>query len=243
MSTPKPAFGIFSRHSLLVSLLGLILVISCRKIDHVIIRERPIVTPEARFFTDHAPKDTLVKSVLGFVKRENEKHQFVNNLIKEMGYPYWDKAIVGRGRTGSNGRSYSDSINTVFIPFVLDSANTVNHTLIVRTSPSDTSFLLLADWQYANQAYGSPSADSTAEKVALLFMMEDKNVFGYDRFTITDSNLFRTLSVSLNTNGREIRLESSNARTTLDEYEVGVCYNTFLCPWPVECGERGVATI
>ncbi len=234
MSTPKPAFGKFPHHYLLVPFIALILVISCRKIDQIVAREKPIVTPETRFFTEHVPKDTLVKSVLGFVKRENEKHQFVNNQIKKIGYPYWDKAIVKQGGSSSNGRSTSDSTNTVFIPFVLDNANTVNNTLIVIINPSDTNFLLLADWQYADQSFGPPSVDSTAENVALLFMMEDKNVFGYDRFTITDSNLFRTIATSPNYNGREIRFPASNARTML-EYEVEVCFNTYSCPYPWDC--------
>lgn len=62
-----------------------------------------------------------------------------------MGYPYWDKAIVA-GRANYNGRTNSDSTTTVFIPFVMDSANTVESTLIVVANPSDTNFLLLADW-------------------------------------------------------------------------------------------------
>ena len=115
MSTPKPAFGKFSHHSLLISLIALVLVISCRKIDQLVISEKPVVTLETRFFTEHAPNDTLVKSVLGFVKRENEKHQFVSKLINKIGYPYWDKAIVAPGRNRTNGRTVSDTTNTVFI--------------------------------------------------------------------------------------------------------------------------------
>lgn len=238
MSMSKIAFG-KNCYLFILSTLLLSLIISCRKIDHIIEKEEPTIKSESGFFTSHLPKDSLVKSVLNFVKRENEKHQFVNKLIKKIGYPYWDKAIVVRGRHGANGRSYSDSTNTVFIPFVLDSANTVNNTLIVITNPSDTNFLLLADWQYANQPYGSPSVDSTAEKVALLFMMQDKNVFGYDRFAITDSNLFRTIPVSTNSTGREISISNStNARTAL-EYEVEVCFFAYICTWPYECGQRG----
>ncbi len=214
--------------------LALVLIISCRKIDIIKVTQSPNINSERRFFTEHLPDDALVKSVLGFVKRENEKKQFVHKLINKIGYPYWDKAIVKQGGSSSNGRTTSDSTNTVFIPFVLDNANTVNNTLIVLISPSDTNFLLLADWQYANQSFGPPSVDSTAENVALLFMMEDKNVFGYDRFTITDSNLFRTIPTSPNYDGREIRFPASNARTML-EYEVEVCFNTYSCPYPWDC--------
>ena len=100
--------------------------------------------------------------------------------------------------------------------------------MIVRTNPSDTSFLILADWQYANQTYGSPSVDSTAENVALLFMLEDRSVFGYDRFTITDNDLFSSISSTPGFNGREIKMsDNSNARTAL-EYEVEVCF-VYLC--------------
>ena len=179
-----------------------------QKIDAVDIRQRPTVNLETRFFSEHIPNDPFVKSVLGFVKRENEKKHFVANLINKIGYPYWDKALVAPH--SRNGHIASDSVNTVYIPFVIDDANTVNTTLIVRASPSDTNFLLLPDWKYADQPYGSPEVDSTAENVSLLFMLEDRSVFGYDRFKLTDNNLFSSMSSPPGFNGREIRINNNS---------------------------------
>lgn len=113
MSAPKLLLGKFLYSHLSLFSLTVVILVSCRKIDHISLREKPIVTTESRFFEDHTPQDTLVKSILGFVKRENEKHQFVNKLIKKIGYPYWDKALVVRGSHGSNGRGHSDSTNTI----------------------------------------------------------------------------------------------------------------------------------
>ena len=241
MFKPKTVIRKILFHVSRLFIIVLVIFISCRKIDRLTINENPIARLENGFFTNHAPTDPVVKAVLEFVKRENEKKHFVPNLIDKIGYPYWDKAIV-KDKNKPGGRSYSDSTTTVFIPFVLDSANTVNTTLIVRASPSDTNFLLLPDWKYADQTYGSPEVDSTAENVALLFMMEDRSVFGYDRFKITDNNLFSSISSPPGFNGREIKINNnSNGRTAL-EYEVEVCFNRYICPYsgPGEyCALRG----
>ena len=239
MLPPKSSFSNFFSRLFSLILSVILLFGSCRKIDHIVERETPSVTPEGRFFTDHAPKDTTVKAALAFVKRENEQHRFVSKIINRMGYPYWDKAIVKRPNS-FNGRSYSDSSTTVFIPFVMDSAMIVNSTLIVVANPSDTNFLLLADWQYAEQTYGSPEVDSTAESMSLLFMMQNKSVFGYDRFTFTDPNLFGLMSSPPGFQGREIKIgdPNLNGRTML-EYEVEVCFNTYSCPYPSECAQLG----
>jgi len=236
MPTPKPQFGKVFQFAFFTLLAITLSIISCKKFDQSA-KERSMDQKEIKFFSNHASTDPLIKSVLQFVKHENEKYHFVGNLIKKIGYPYWDKSIVIR-RDGSNGRRFSDSVNTVFIPFALDSGNIVNTTLIVRTSPSDTNFHFVADWQYAHRPYGAPTADSTAENMALLFMLEDKNVFGYNRFTITDPSLFGTFPDSSGSDGREIRFSSSNSRTAL-EYEVEVCFNSYVCPWPDWCSQHG----
>src|SRR5215510_1383202 len=93
MSAPKHTIGKTSTYFLVTALIILILIVSCRKIDRLTVDENPVVRLENGFFTNHAPTDAVVKSVLEFVKRENDKHRFVFNLIDKIGYPYWDKAI------------------------------------------------------------------------------------------------------------------------------------------------------
>jgi len=104
---------------------------------------------------------------------------------------------------------------------------------------------LVADWQYASKSYGSATADSTAESMSLLFMLEDQSVFGYNRFTITDSDLFKSIPVQPGGNGREIKLNQSNQRTgqqnreSLYQLEVEVCFNSYVCNWPDYCSQHG----
>jgi len=115
---------------ILFIILSPITFISCKKLDPVSQEKEISGIQESKFFTAHAPKDSLVKSVLGFVKRQNTKGGFADKLIRTIGYPYWDKAIVTSGkRKNSHERVDSDSINTVFVPFVLDNAHSVNTTL------------------------------------------------------------------------------------------------------------------
>ena len=183
------------------------------------------------------PEDSLVLAVMGLRKTTNEKYNFADNLINKIGYPYWHKSIV-INKVGTATRTLTDSTNTVFIPFVMDIENTVNTTLVINTSPSDTNFHFIADWQYRNYIYGQPAADTTAENVALLFMLLDRNVFGYEKFIITDSNLFSTTPGQPDLNDREIRINTPNTGRISTSYVVTVCNNTYHCGSQV-CRGRG----
>jgi hypothetical protein len=112
----------------------------------------------------------------------------------------------------------------------------VNTTLVVNASPSDTSFHFIADWQYKSYTFGSPTADTTAENVALLFMILGKNVFGYNKYKIVDTNLFRTGNPSQNLNEREIRLTGNVGSGAGPQgkvstvFTITICNNLYYCP-------------
>lgn len=84
MLPPKPAFRKTYCYFGFLTLVFIILIVSCRKIDPLVER-KSLPSKDSRFFTTHLPKDSIVGSVLNFVKRENEKHQFVDNLNKKNG--------------------------------------------------------------------------------------------------------------------------------------------------------------
>lgn len=63
--------------------------------------------------------------------------------------------------------------------------------MAIRTTPSDTTFSYLCDWQYTEMQNNTASNQDTAEYFAIFFMTLDKNVFGHNRFTIIDKNLFK----------------------------------------------------
>ncbi|HRF23140.1 MAG TPA: hypothetical protein PLR98_03225, partial [Chitinophagaceae bacterium] len=127
------------------------------------------------------------------MKRQNDKLHFVAQTVRQIGYPRWDKAMaISKTDASVNGRGQTaDSANIYYVPFVRDSQNYVNASLIVKTNPADTSFSYLCDWQYSILNFSTNTiTDTTAEKFALFFMVLDKNTFGHQNFNIQDKRLF-----------------------------------------------------
>jgi hypothetical protein len=226
--------------SLLV-LLGFVLTyLSCKKTD--LLSQTSISSDafiETKFFNSNRSNDPTEKTLVDYLKRQNDKTNFVPATIKQIGFPVWDKAISfknNKKNTSSFAASGDSTLSeTYFIPFVRDSQNYVNATLIIETSNSDTSFQFKSDWQYAQMQNSHNSLGDTAENFAVLIMNLDKNVFGYNKFTILDSNLFKqnnkkALFVKLDTSSQN---SGSNLMNT-DCLDATITWNT--CPYtPGNC--------
>jgi|GEM_PF-1856311 len=182
---------------------------ACRKSDQQANQSQlPIDNP--KFFSNHRTTDPTEAALVDFIRRKNEKSPFINKVISQIGYPYWDKMVVIPATSNKSGRGNSDSLHTTFfIPFVRESQNFVNASMVIQTYPGDTTFSYKCDWQYKQRINGSPLVDTTAENFAFLFMYLDHNVFGHTRFTITDTTLFQDMPVPAGLTGREIRINPS----------------------------------
>jgi hypothetical protein len=215
--------------------------ITCKKIDHI--NDEPsIEKKESDFFTKHASNDPYIQSITDFIRRKNDKEHFVDNWIKKAGYAYWDKSIKSHVSGGAIARVSTDTSTTLFIPFVIDSQVVVKTTLVINTTPSDTNVHFIADWQYKSRPYGSVDADTSAENVALLFMILDRNIFGYDEFKILDSNLFSSLNILPGTNGRTIKFNtiSGNQSRLSTAWTYTTCYlSSWFCGSPNYSGCQG----
>jgi len=223
---------------LTLMVVGLLMYISCRKVDTPQNEQGRPNLIEEKFFSSHRTADPIEMALVEFLKRNNEKEKFVEKTVKQIGYPRWDKAIT-KAKARVNGRGSSDSsYNTYYIPFVRDSQNFVNASMIIRTSLSDTSFTYKCDWQYSQIQNNITSISDSAEYFALFFMTLDNNVFGYRKFNIVDTNLFkhgnhRPLQVSFdsaNINGR-------NNLFALVEFcqDVTISFNDCTYPGYAEC--------
>lgn len=175
-------------------ILGTILYVSCRKTDFKIENTASEPNNKSKFFDEYAPTNPSIKSVAGFVKRENEKYGFEKQLIKRIGFPRWDKALVFKTKPVSSEGIGTETVaeEIVYIPFVRDSQNFVNTSLIVKITNTDTAFRFLQDWQYKD--YGFDSATSTeqwrAKDVFNVFATMDHTVFGHEKWEIKDSRIF-----------------------------------------------------
>ncbi len=77
-------------HYLLFCFLTLVLFFACRKVE---ITSTSISTEE-KFFSNHPTSDSKLNAIINYVKRQNDKKHFVNKVVDQIGYPYWDKSLV-----------------------------------------------------------------------------------------------------------------------------------------------------
>lgn len=213
-------------------LLGLILTVSmssylsCKKTDtftdSVKVKSSEI---EEKFFNTHRTADPVEKSLVDFLKKVNEKEKFVEKTVSKIGYPRWDKAITkGKGNSIMSRNLLEDSTQTFYIPFVRDSQNFVNASMIMETSASDTSFSYKCDWQYKFTQSNINDETDSAEFLATFFMALDKVVFGHTKFKINDSSLFKTQQGAVSYVTLDSNSSVQSARNNLYQY-VEFCEN------------------
>lgn len=181
---------------------GLCIINACKKVDSSP-KNKPetMGSIESKFFNNHLPIDPRVQRAMKFVKSQNDSFRFVQNVVSKVGYPYWNKSLVYSGQLayhrGSGGDA--DSVDIIYVPFIRDTDNFVNTTLIIKmgdgspTSTVSTEHRFLCDWQYQDCGTG-PSTDSTwnQKDVFHIFAELDNSVFDRTQFKVTDSTLLST---------------------------------------------------
>lgn len=184
-------------------LLGLILTVSiftylsCKKTDIKTESEvANISLTEQKFFNTHRTTDPTEKALVNFLKKINEKDKFIEQTVSQIGFPRWDKTISSnQEKINQNSINIlGDSIQTFYIPFVRDSQNYVNASMVINVSPTDTSFSYRCDWQYEQYVNDSATVNDQGKNVAAFFMALDNVVFGHTQFKINDKRLFKPLS-------------------------------------------------
>jgi hypothetical protein len=185
---------------------------ACRKTDNQATAKK--INGE-KFFNSRKSSNPLVQSVTGFIKRQNEKYNFVEKTVNQIGYPYLDKAVIMTAPSGSH-RGASDSTNIIYVPFVRDTQNFVNASLIISITPTDTSFMYLCDWQYSSFGYDTTSTGWNAMNVFHVFTRLDNVVFNRTKFRITDENLL-TQQVRDSLSGMGLSFDSTSITYMLTE--------------------------
>jgi len=133
----------------------------------------------------------VVIAAKNYIQRKNQELMFVEKTVGQIGYPRWNKAMVKTIAKTSTGRGNSrDSTEVVYVPFVRDSQNYVNASLIIAINPADTSFSYLCDWQYRNYGFDTISSSWNAKDVFHFFSTFDYLIFNRATFKINDPELF-----------------------------------------------------
>lgn len=234
---PTLSHGFFLIGAALLTLLAFVMLFSlssCKKNDlNTFEIAKTIIDTEQVFFNGHRSGDLTESKLVGYIIRQNEQMDFVKKTVSQIGFPRWNKAITlkkNRNRTTENDQN-SDTI-LYYIPFVRDSQNYVNASMVIKISATDTSFSYLCDWQYSQLQNNPTSINDKAEHYASFFMKLDKIVFGYDKFKINNPRLFNggftgPIRVQL--------VEEANQNERL--YSIFSCQNIVVfyrdCPYPL----------
>ena len=230
----------------LVCFSAILIINGCRKTDNLVATPETVIVNnvEQKFFTNNASIDPLVKTLNGFLRKKNDTLKFVEKTVKQIGYPRWNKAITISKPGNTSGRGNSgDSSTLTYIPFVRETENVVNASMIVETTPIDTIFQYICDWQYNQFPYSSVATDSTAENIALFFMFFTRQTLGQSQFHIIDNQLFANYS-RLTDNNPIITIDEiteSAGRNTLNNNET--CFMTHYCPYANEddCNDQSTS--
>ena len=223
-------------YSNLFAILFLILLFqSCKKSDQVASPEKELSSLERKFFFTNRTGDLTEGKLVDFLIKQNRSKNFVEKTTKIIGFPRWEKMIAVKRKSGISGRGASDSLlTTYFVPFVRDSQNYVNASLIISVYPNDTTFAYRSDWEYRSKIHGSPSVDSTAEAHAVFFMFLDNRTFGYTEFYLTDDELF-PLSQPIIGGKKKLSFLSISTQSTGKGQSAGYyenCVDFFVCGSP-----------
>lgn len=165
----------------------MLIINACRKSD-VSTYQTQDNEMKSKFFNSHKSSDPHIQALNKFVKSKNEKYNFIKEIVKKVGFPYWDKSI-SVSKSASQHRNLTENETLTYIPFVRDSQFYVNASLIIKTTPTDTTYQFLCDWQYSSFGYDTTNTGWSAMNVFHVFSRLDNSVFNRTKFRITDENL------------------------------------------------------
>lgn len=220
---------------------------SCNKFEYITFEKNNYSSEDItnRFFLLPKTVSPSIRQVANELKMKNQLTQFITEIIKNEGYVIWDKAKISTRSVNSNKSESSISSSTgdtiVILPLVLDSTGYVNAFIEAKINDSIV-FHLNRESDYLKYQFGSAPIDSlTADKFVLQMMLLNRDVFGYNRFLVTDNRLFNMASSGQNNFPRQIRIkEVTNNNITGLYSTIEVCYiiqmpNQCTCADPTNC--------
>lgn len=215
--------------------------VSCRKSDQTRSDNpfQPASTNHVqKFFTIPAGTQPVVVAVAKELERRNNIKEFVNDFAETKGFPVWNKAILSFADNNPNnnfGNSGGSGDSLVYIPLVLQ--NTTSSNGFLRAVINDSislSYCLAQD--YKNYTFTPSTNITTADEFASLFMVMDKEVFGQNKFYLTDPRLLTGTGTGNGTQNRIAKILSVENGTTGNNLCEGTIYTvSWLVQDPQNC--------
>lgn len=216
-----------------------ILFASCKKMDYVI-ESQPDPALD-KFFKIPANAPTAVYKVAAEFKRQNAINSFIPTLIKQSGYPVWDKAQVYFGKGGHTNsnivNNFGEGEDTIaIVPFLEENGNQVSAFIISRINNGTKLYLYRAN-DYDRFRYGGVDAEYiSSDKIVYQLVLLNEAVFGHRKYALSDTMLFRDRivydsayrTIELNGGGA---LEQGIKRPSVTANNVSGGYYVELCGW------------
>jgi hypothetical protein len=161
---------------------------SCKKIDRSGVSSSPSPSQVDRFFQTNGNINPVVLKVINNLKKQNQETGFIKDFANEQGFAIWDKSLVSSHNVFTRTTN-KDSFEYAIIPLQLAGAKKIHGALICRLNTSDTvvDVRLIDGRKYQGWDTVLRTNEANAFQTSLLMMQLNKEVFGIDRFIITDT--------------------------------------------------------
>lgn len=192
MSHTHPTPLIFQ--GFIVFIMSFTVINSCRRIQHDELTQQIPKTTESKFFDLPVSVDPIIKALADKIHRQDEQYHFVDDLVKRVGFPIWDKSLIvtNEGVRNATARIMDDSTTLIYVPFAVDSAQLVKATLLAQLSPEDSIFRLLYSWEYKRFGFDSAANNYVwkAKDIFHLFTTFQRSIYNHQSFQVTDGRIF-----------------------------------------------------
>jgi hypothetical protein len=232
------------RLGLLFSFMILVLIFNqaCKKTDFKIEEKGLAFISEDQFFKNSSNSSFALNEVIVRLKEINKESKIIQRIVKENGYPAWDKVIESVIRHPDlmhRDTSYFNGADTIIvIPLIPQDSLYVSGFISAKLN-GNISFSLYRGGDYHFYSFErSALIDSIdAEKAALQLMLLNKRIFGYKTFKVDDIRLFRygNFDTSVKYISLKDSIVSSSTTDELGRSSSEICYTVSI---PAHCEQR-----
>jgi hypothetical protein len=216
--------------------LALLLLNNCKK-NVEKIQETNSLFDLNKFFRGSESVDLSTKRIVTFFKNKQDKNaDFLPNLVRNCGYPIWDKLMYNYPNKATIRSTNGDQDSVIHLPFVKENSTEVN--AFVEAIINDTIAVeIFEKKKYTLLPKGSiESSTFTAERYLNQFFLLQKKVFNHHFYKIKDSLLFKNFlpnNLANNTSVNYIKIDevvnstgSRNLRSTDGCWHYTTYYST-----------------
>jgi hypothetical protein len=178
----------------------LVINLGCKKFykEQIVVKNIAVI---GDFFKVPDGLPNTLNRISDYIKKDNDKNKFIDNIIKTQGLPIWNKAkilVKNNGNSVSERSTTTNNDTIVLIPLALSNTEWVNSFLACKVNDS-IAINLYSGNNYKQYGYHNIADSMSAEKLAKQIMYLEFESFGHNKFLIRDLNLFKPATGNNNT--------------------------------------------